>query len=262
MSTAEEEQTAQASPAVTLDLGLLSAFDERAEQPASLEDAAAEATTALLHALFSLPVSDTPDGRLITPPPPTSALPREKPIPKPRPPTKWEKFSKEKGIQKKRRDRLVLDDATGEYVPRYGKGSKNSLDRDVIIPHKEGMGTDYDPFAEKRKEKKQRIKDNDKKRRANLGRASNAARLDPMQALNVAATGPSGKRYLPKSGLDDSLAVAQRSTASAGRFDKRGKNEPTPKNRGRKKLPASTGRRGLEGEKARSQKIADQILKG
>ena len=31
-------------------------------------------------------------------------------IPKPKPPTKWEKFAKAKGIQKQKKDKLIWDD--------------------------------------------------------------------------------------------------------------------------------------------------------
>ena len=62
-------------------------------------------------------------------PPPSYQLPREKPIPKPKPPTKWEAFAKSKGIDKKSkkakggeqgRGRLVWDDQVREWVPRFG----------------------------------------------------------------------------------------------------------------------------------------------
>ena len=39
-----------------------------------------------------------------------SRLPREKPVPKPRPPTKWEKYAREKGINKRKKDKKVWDD--------------------------------------------------------------------------------------------------------------------------------------------------------
>lgn len=253
----------EAPAGITLDLGNLTAFDVRIEEDnPPLVQTATDSTRALVHALFSLPVTDTQDGRCVTLPKGQFHLPRSKPIPKERAQTKWEKFAQEKGIQKKRRDRLVLDDSTGEYVPRYGRGSKNSLDRDVIIPHKQGMGSDFDPFTQKRQEKKKRIKDNRRKNLSNIGRANKTAGLQPMQALDVAKTGPSGKKYLPKRGLKDSLAVAQRSTASAGRFDNRIAKEPKQKVRGRKKkYNTMVGSNASQQEKQRLSKIADSILK-
>lgn len=253
----------QAPPGVELDIGNLIAFDHRVGLEGSEQDIARQGAEVLVRAIFSLPATSSDEGRFVTLPKPTFDLPREKPIPKERTPTKWEQFAKEKGIQKKKRDRLVLDEATGEYVPRYGRNSKNALDKDVIIPHKEGMGDDYDPFSEKRKEKKKRIQQNKKQNLANIGRAAKRSQLDPIQALDVAKTGASGKKYFPKSALKDTLAIAQKSTASAGRFDKKMKNEPKQKTQGRKKKYGSSGGSGaVQQEKQRSQKIADRILIG
>lgn len=43
--------------------------------------------------LFALPSEAAPVGRIAHLPAPSTVLPREKPIPKPRPPTKWELFA-------------------------------------------------------------------------------------------------------------------------------------------------------------------------
>lgn len=253
----------QIPPGYELDLGNLTAFDKRVGLEGNLVDLATQGIEPLVHAVFSLPILESEDAKLVTLPNCESHLPRAKPIPKERAVTKWEKYAKEKGIQKKRRDRLVLDEATGEYVPRYGKGSKNALDRDVILPHKASMGDDYDPFAQKRKDKKQRIKENKKKQNSNLGRASKSrgAQIQPVHALDVGRAGPSGKKFLPKKGLKDSLSIAQRSTASAGRFDKKVANEPKAKLSGRKKkFQTIVDKKALGKEKERSQKIAERIL--
>lgn len=251
---------------IRLDVGNLAAFDERTNIAKKTDEAVAhEAVDTLLRALLALPTNDEPDGRYVTLPKGNFKLPREKPIPKERAPTKWEKYALEKGIQKKKkRDRLVLDETTGEYVPRFGRGSKNSAERDIVLPHKEGMGDDYDPFSEKRQEKKKRIKANKKQYRQNLGRAAKASRqqVQPMQALNVAKKGPSGKKYLPKDALRQSLSVVQRSTASAGQFDKAVPNEPKKKTAGRKKKYESFGgKQGTRQEKQRLSQLADRVLK-
>ncbi|KAI0567073.1 ribosome biogenesis regulatory protein [Gracilaria domingensis] len=254
---------AQEAPiGIELDLGNLTAFDTRIYEGDEFEKAT-EAVQSLVTAIFSLPAVSTEDGKLVKLPPPSFSLPREKPIPKERPLTKWEKFAKEKGIQKKKRDRLVLDEATGEYVPRYGRGSKNSLQKDVIIPHKEGMGDNYDPFAEKRNSKKLRVKDNKKKQAVNIRTAqkSRGSQISPIQALDVAKTGPSGKKFLPKKGLKDALAVVQKSTASAGKFDKRVPKEPKQKSRGvKRKFESVVSKSGIVQEKERTQKIAERVL--
>jgi hypothetical protein len=50
-------------------------------------------TQALVGQLFVLPSEAVQGGRLAHLPAPTTALPREKPIPKPKPLTKWQKFA-------------------------------------------------------------------------------------------------------------------------------------------------------------------------
>lgn len=252
-------------PGLELDVGNLAAFDGRVGQDGTLLELARDGVEALVHAVFSLPAEMTDAGKLADMPEPSFQLPREKPIPKVRAMTKWKKFAQEKGIQKKRRDRLVYDEAMDDFVPRYGKGSKNSLDRDVILLHKEGMELDADPFAAKRKAKNARIKDNKKKHLSNQGRAekNRKSRIEPLQSLDVAPRGPSGKRNIPKKGIRDAISVAQRSTASAGRFDKRVNNEPKPKLAGRKRKFEAVAEKGqLVREKERTQQIAQRVLLG
>ena len=56
-------------------------------------------------------------------------LPREKPIPKPKPLTKWEKFRLEKGLPtRKKRSRMVYDPITKDWVPRFGFGSVKQIE--------------------------------------------------------------------------------------------------------------------------------------
>jgi regulator of ribosome biosynthesis len=57
-------------------------------------------------------------------------LPREKAIPKPKPLTKWEKFRLEKGLPpKEKRSRLVYDEITKDWVPRWGFGSIKQIQK-------------------------------------------------------------------------------------------------------------------------------------
>ena len=51
-------------------------------------------------------------------------LPRSMPLPKKEIyETKWEKFAKEKGIEKKKRSRMIWSEEFQKYLPRWGKGS-------------------------------------------------------------------------------------------------------------------------------------------
>lgn len=66
-------------------------------------------------------------------PKPTYSLPREKPIPKPKAPTKWEKYAAEKGIQKRKRDKLVWDEEAKEWKPRFGYKGINQKKNEWVI---------------------------------------------------------------------------------------------------------------------------------
>jgi regulator of ribosome biosynthesis len=75
-------------------------------------------------------------------PPPTTQLPRSKHLPKPKPPTKWEKFAAAKGIQQSKRDRKVFDEEKQEWVNRWGRAGKNHEKEDQWItelPDNAGM---------------------------------------------------------------------------------------------------------------------------
>ena len=82
-------------------------------------------TTTLLNSLFALPKTSLSLGPVVRPPAPTTTLPREKPLPKPKPPTKWERFAKEKGISHKRKEKVVWDEEKQDWVNRWGRGGKN-----------------------------------------------------------------------------------------------------------------------------------------
>jgi regulator of ribosome biosynthesis len=113
------------APVLEIDLGNLLVFDHQ-EQPRGSEYVKEQAESCiqrLFDKLFNCPVIKSDAGPLAELPLPTTPIPREKPIPQPKPPTKWELFAKEKGIQKKqKRSRLKFDEVSGEYKPRYGKG--------------------------------------------------------------------------------------------------------------------------------------------
>lgn len=58
-----------------------------------------------------------------------------KKLPKLKPPTRWEKFAKAKGIQHRNKNKMIYDEATGEWVPRWGyKGTNGDGANDWLIP--------------------------------------------------------------------------------------------------------------------------------
>jgi len=90
-----------------------------------LQSLARDGVQALIASLFQLPTKPSPDGPLAVLPPPVFQLPRAKPLPKPKPPTKWEKFAAAKGIQHKVRDKKVWDEEKQDWVNRWGRNGKN-----------------------------------------------------------------------------------------------------------------------------------------
>ena len=101
--------------------------------------------------LTACPISRSQDdGNLqITLPTPTTQLPREKPVPKAKEKTKWEQFAEKKGIKAKRKEgKLVYDEASGDWKPKYGyKGKKGDAGEDWLVEvderkEREGEGGD------------------------------------------------------------------------------------------------------------------------
>jgi regulator of ribosome biosynthesis len=98
-------------------------------------------------------------------------FPREKRIPEPKGETKWEKFAREKGIKNKKRDRMVFDEATDEYRPRYGyKGINKGIEDQPIVEVKAGQDPYADPWEDARVDKKKRLDKNKKQQEKNIER--------------------------------------------------------------------------------------------
>lgn len=114
---------------------------------------------------------------LFTLPPPTTALPREKALPKEKPKTKWEKFAAEKGIKKKAKDgKLVYDEETGQWIPKWGyNGANKKLDNQWLVELPENSQkpeNDFeDPRALGRQERLKLVKKNQKQQEKNAKKA-------------------------------------------------------------------------------------------
>jgi regulator of ribosome biosynthesis len=159
----------------------------------------------LLSTLFTLPTTPSTDGPLAQLPSPNSELPRSKPLPRPRPPTKWELFARAKGIQKTKKDRKIWDEEKQEWVNRWGRDAKNK-EKEVqwatVVPA--NADVEHDPGKAAREARKARVAKNDRQRLQNVARAQG---------------GSAGRER--KSEIDRTLASTRVSTASMGRFDKK-----------------------------------------
>ncbi|XP_072855094.2 ribosome biogenesis regulatory protein homolog [Pogona vitticeps] len=188
-------------------------------------------------------------------PEPTTRLPREKPLPKPRPLTRWEQFAKLKGIRptRKKRGTLVWDEEAKEWRRRWGyKRAGGDPSRDWLLEVPDSADPFEDQFAKRRQEKREKVARNELNRLRNLARAH---RGGAAQTLH-----PTG--HQDRAELGRVAALARVSTASRGRFQPRlPKEPPTP--------PTVTGRGkkrqfkpllgDLEGEKKRQLELARSL---
>uniref|UniRef100_A0A8C5X124 Ribosome biogenesis regulatory protein n=1 Tax=Malurus cyaneus samueli TaxID=2593467 RepID=A0A8C5X124_9PASS len=147
-------------------------------------------------------------------PEPTFRLPREKPPPKPRPPTRWEQFARLKGIRRKKKTSLVWDEQAKEWRRRWGyRRAGGDPSRAWLAEVPAGADPEEDQFARLRREKRERVARNELNRLRNLARAHRAADRDELRQV---------------------ARVARVSTASLGRFQPRLPKEPS-------ELPSRSG---------------------
>jgi len=167
----------------TFDLGhlLVSDANPLPQNPSNehLSAVARDCAQVLVNQLLTVcPISSADDGLYIQLPDPITPLPREKTVPKAKEPTKWERFAAKKGIKaKKKEGKLVFDEASGEWVPRYGyKGANKQGENDWLVEvdgDKEARtGEAGDARKEKRAVRKERVKRQQRRERANQNRAS------------------------------------------------------------------------------------------
>ncbi|KAF1555097.1 hypothetical protein FQV10_0014525, partial [Eudyptes schlegeli] len=214
---AAEEQEAEKRRSVTVekelelefDLGNLLALDRNPPPAAGLRGAGPR-REALLRALAR-------DNTQLLP---AFRLPREKPPPRPRPPTRWEQFARLKGIRRRKRTSLVWDEQAREWRRRWGyRRAGGDPARAWLAEVPEGADPEEDQFARLRREKRERVARNELNRLRNLARAHRAATAVPAAPLH-----PTGHQNREE--LAHVARVARVSTASLGRFQPRLPKEP------------------------------------
>lgn len=179
-------------------------------------------------------------------------IPRMMPLPKPKIKSRWDKFAAERGISKSKRSRLVWDEASKDWVPRWGANSaKHRSDKQdwvVEVP----LNSSEDPF-EKKRLAKQLVSAKQKLREARNKLETKGERLP----AGVNSSLVEGKKR-GKDTLDEVLRRAQVSTGSVGRFDRRIESEKVM-NQGKKKKLLS-GK--VSEERNQALKIMNSVLKG
>lgn len=156
----------------TFDVGNLLCNDANPLPPSisiaesDISAAARDCAQALLNQLLSTcPIVRSADGTsmMLTLPTGTTALPREKPVPADKPLTKWQEFAKKKGIKDKSRNdtKLVFDEASGEWIPKWGyKGKNKQGENDWLVEVDDKKEAATGEVADKRKETREQRKKN------------------------------------------------------------------------------------------------------
>lgn len=99
---------------------MLIVYRSNIDRDAYLLSLARDNTQLLLNKVWDLPTERIEEAIVVRLPPPTTILPRAKPVPKPKPLTKWQEFAKAKGITKNKKDKLKWDEQLSKWVPLYG----------------------------------------------------------------------------------------------------------------------------------------------
>lgn len=210
------------------------------EREVCLQENARDGVQLLIASLFSLPIVSSPEGPLGQLPTPTTQLPRAKPLPKPKPPTKWEKFARAKGIQSRRRDKKVWDEESQTWVPRWGwKGRNKAEETQWLHEVPANADVDYDPSKEARTARKAHMAKNEQQRLKNLARSQHGQ--------TATTTKAPGALSVRKGEIERTLAMTRGSTASMGKFDRMLEGEKKPRGVKRKFEPTE---RSVEAEKS------------
>jgi len=237
----------------------------------------------LFNEIWKLPVSRVQDALVVKLPDCTTAIPREKPVPKPKPPTKWETYAKQKGIQNKKRGRMIWDEEAEAWKPRYGykRGKDDTKEWCMEVP----VNSDpyEDQFEKVDKAKKDDTKEwcmevpvnsdpyEDQFEKVDKAKKERVAKNELQRLRNIAKNQKGGKglimstQFKPsekkdKDRVTQEIDVAKVSTASLGKFqDKLPKEKPNKKQGKKRKFESVTG--SMSEEKSRSLEIWNKVNK-
>lgn len=244
-----------------IDNHLLTIFDDNIIDPKqSTLDRCRDATQLIMNRIFEDLPHEQIEGSTYAILPKTQQnifLPREKPCPEAKKKTKWEQFAETKGIQKRKKSRLVYDEDTKQWIPSWGyKSKRHQKDKEWAIEVPKNMDENTDMFKRRSDAKKSRVDKNEFQRLRNIARNSTKKADTSKLGVNPVAGGN-------KSDLDKAFHIAKKSTASLGKFDKKvSKMEDEGREKGKKrKFQDNTGSTG-QNERDRFLSIAGEISKG
>ncbi|ESN90985.1 hypothetical protein HELRODRAFT_182457 [Helobdella robusta] len=170
----------------------------------------------LVNKLWELPTERVDEVIVAKLPAPVTILPREKRLPTVKKETKWESFAKLKGINKRKRGRMVWDEELKKWIPRWGYKSQDET-KDWAIEVPDQVDPFEDQFAKRVKAKKERVAKNELHRLTNIARNSKGK----IKAIGLMPT----KMPNDRNDLTVQMTAARKSTASMGKFDPKIKND-------------------------------------
>ncbi|TYZ68719.1 hypothetical protein PybrP1_011974 [[Pythium] brassicae (nom. inval.)] len=250
---------------LSYDLGNLAAFDTHPFAYASekaLAQHARENVQLLVNRIFDLPREMSDMGPLAQLPAPALVIPREKPLPKPKVDTKWEKFAREKGIDKRKKSRMAFDEDKGDWAPAWGYKRAGDDMKDWAVEMK--AGDTADPWTKRKQEKRARVEKNLQAQANNLKHGRGKQTGGSMRApagipVELLATDDTKAKQRGKDGVAKTLEKVQFATASMGKFDKMRAGEKERKQTGkRNKFLPLTGAE--QTEKERSMTVLKHVL--
>jgi regulator of ribosome biosynthesis len=213
-------------PVVEVDIGNLIGFCYQ-EQPqgTSLDVWQQKCFQSVINDLFSLPVTKSINGYLAQLPDTTTQVPREKPYPKEKSDTKWEKFRKNKGMKKKKKDTKVWDERTQTWKFQFGFKRANDDKLDWIIEDKPeqllAAGAE-DPFIMRQNKRKENVSKQKKREKSNQYRVQNKDNKKKLPGI----MGITNKGRHDKVDIERAISFAQKSNASIGNFGHKFDDEP------------------------------------
>jgi len=219
------------------DVGSLASFDYHPVDTAELkrrgdgylQEAARDNVQLLFNQIFTQPALKNADGVFAELPRRKTVVPREKPMPREKPKTKWDEFAQIKGIQKGKRSSKRWNEERGEFVPRYGKGSvNNDKMQDWVMELPSNAPDDFDMRGDAKRTKKKAMEKQKKQERSNKARARAKGQRQMAGSASVALM--TGGKKLDRKQLRETVAQqlhhTTESTASAGVFvDKKEKKK-------------------------------------
>ncbi|XP_053607086.1 ribosome biogenesis regulatory protein homolog [Plodia interpunctella] len=216
-------------------------------------------TQLLLNKVWELPTERIEEAIVVRLPVPTTVLPRAKPVPKPKPLTKWQEFAKAKGITKKKKDKLEWDEQLQKWVPLYGfRKAAAEKEKNWVIEVPQNVDPMTDMYEKKATEKSEKVAKNELQRLKNIARARKVK--IPRVGLPVTSDKASSTQ------LNTAALVAKASTASLGKFQDKlpkekeargiGIHELIPGKERKRKAPIPTP----QAEKQHNLNLLDSIL--